>query len=128
MFPGDRDSREQWAEARCADLKAGRMAGLLATLRAHAGSCEAAAQCVGYIETNRERMRYDEFRAQGLQIGSGVVEGACKTVVGGRLKQGGMRWSKDGADAVMALRSCILSGRYEDFWEWRSEGRTAAAA
>ena len=128
LFPGDRDSREQWAEARCADLKAGRMAGLLATLRAHAGSCEAAAQCVGYIETNRERMRYDEFRAQGLQIGSGVVEGACKTVVGGRLKQGGMRWSKDGADAVMALRSCILSGRYEDFREWRSEGRTAAAA
>ena len=124
LFPGDLDSRELWAEARCADLKAGRLAGLLATLQAHAGGCEAAAKCVGYIEANRERMRYDEFRAQGLHIGSGVVEGACKTLVGGRLKQGGMRWSKDGADAVMALRSCILSGRYEDFWEWRS----AAAA
>ena len=128
LFPGDRNSREHWADARCADLKAGRLEGLLATLRAHAGSCETAAKCVGYIETNRERMRYPEFRAQGLQIGSGVVEGACKTVVGGRLKQGGMRWTKDGADAVMALRSCLLSGRYEDFWAWRSEAPIAAAA
>ncbi len=73
-------------------------------------------------------MRYHEFRAQGLHIGSGVVEGACKTVVGIRLKQGGMRWTKDGADTVMALRSCILSGRYENFWEWRSEARSATAA
>ena len=128
LFPGDRGNREHWAEARCAELKAGRLEGLLATLRAHAGSCEAAAKCIGYMETNRERMRYHEFRAQGLHIGSGVVEGACKTVVGGRLKQGGMRWTKDGADAVMALRSCILSGRYEDFWEWRSETQSAAAA
>ena len=128
LFPGDRGNREHWAEARCAELKAGRLEGLLATLRAHAGSCEAAAKCIGYMETNRERMRYHEFRAQGLHIGSGVVEGACKTVVGGRLKQGGMRWTKDGADAVMALRSCILSGRYEEFWEWRSETQSAAAA
>ena len=128
LFPGDRDSREHWADARCAELQAGPLEGLLATLRAHAGSCEAAAKCVGYIETNRERMRYPEFRAQGLHIGSGVVEGACKSVVGGRLKQGGMRWTKDGADAVMALRSCILSGRYEDFWEWRSKAPSKAAA
>ena len=128
LFPGDRDSREHWADARCAELQAGRLEGLLATVRAHAGSCEAAAKCVGYIETNRERMRYPEFRAQGLHIGSGVVEGACKSVVGGRLKQGGMRWTKDAADAVMALRSCILSGRYEDFWEWRSEAPSQAAA
>ena len=72
-------------------------------------------------------MRYPDFRAQGLQIGSRVVEGGCKNVVGGRLKQSGMRWTKDGVDAILALRCCVLSGRYEDFWQWRSDPAPAAA-
>ena len=84
-------------------------------------------KCAAYIERNRDRMRYPDFRAQGLQIGSGVVEGGCKNVVGGRLKQSGMRWTKDGADAILALRCCVLSGRYEDFWQWRSDPAPAAA-
>ena len=93
LFPADRDSAQAWADARCEELKAGALDGVLATLRAHAGHCEEAAKAVQYIATNRERMRYAEFRAQGLQIGSGVVEGGCKTVVG-RLKQSGMHWTK----------------------------------
>ena len=128
LFPGDRASVEHWAEARCAALGSGAMERLRATLRAHAGSRAAAAKCAGYIKGNRERMRYREYRAKGLQIGSGVVEGACKNVVGARLKQGGMHWTKDGADAFPALRACILSGRYEDFWEWCAGARLAAAA
>ena len=49
-------------------------------------------------------------------------------MVGARLKQSGMRWTEDGADAVPALRACILSGCYEDFREWRVENLLAAAA
>ena len=127
LFPADRDSAQAWADARCEELKAGALDGVLATLRAHAGHCEEAAKAVQYIATNRERMRYAEFRAQGLQIGSGVVEGGCKTVVG-RLKQSGMHWTKDGAEGILALRACILGGRYEDFWAWRTESRVKAAA
>ena len=44
----------------------------------------------------------------------GAVEGACKTLVGSRLKRGGMHWSVNGADAIRALRSC--SNRLDDFW------------
>ncbi len=124
---GGKAQIKAWAEARCADLEAGRLDGLLATLRAHAAGCELPGKCADYIERNRDRMRYPDFRAQGLQIGSGVVEGGCKNVVGGRLKQSGMRWTKDGADAILALRCCVLSGRYEDFWEWRSDPAPAAA-
>ena len=116
---GDQAQVKAWAEARCADLEAGRLNGLLATLRAHTGSCEVAGQCADYIERNRDRMRYDKFRAQGLQIGSGVVEAGCTSVIGTRLKRAGMRWTKDGANAIIALRCCKLSGRYEDFWEFR---------
>lgn len=127
LFPNDRDSVEAWAEARCEELKAGALDGVLATLRAHAGHCQPAAKAVQYIATNRARMRYAEFRAQGLQIGSGVVEAGCKTVVG-RLKQSGMYWTKDGAEDILTLRACILGGRYEDFWAWRTESRLQAAA
>lgn len=65
--------------------------------------------------------------AQGLQIGSGVVEGSCKTVVG-RLKQSGMRWTKDGAEGILVLRACILVGRCDDLWARRTQSRVKAAA
>ncbi len=61
---------------------------------------------IDYFQTNAERMRYAEFRRQGLFVGSGVVEAGCKTIIGLRLKQPGMRWTVRGA-----LRCCQLSGR-----------------
>ena len=103
------------------ELREGRLDTLLATLKAHAGQRTKAAECEAYIETIRERMRYADFLAQGLQIGSGIVEAGCKTVVAVRLKQASMYWIKDGAEG-------ILGGRYEDFWVWRSESQHAAAA
>ncbi|MDE0102856.1 MAG: ISKra4 family transposase, partial [Bryobacterales bacterium] len=128
LLRDDREAAETWAEARCSELREGHLNSVLATLKAHAGHCKMAAECEAYIETNRDRMRYADFRAQGLQIGSGVVEAGCKSVAGARLKQSGMRWTKDGAQGILALRACILGGRYEDFWAWRSESRQAAAA
>jgi hypothetical protein len=80
-------------------------------------------KAIDYFQTNKERMRYAEFRRQGLLAGSGVVEAACKTVIGLRLKQSGMRWSVAGASAIIALRCCQLSGRWEEFWESRAAGR-----
>ena len=56
-----------------------------------------------------------------MQIGSDVVEGGWKSLFGRRLNQSSMRWTKDGADAILALRCCVLSGHYEDFWESRSD-------
>jgi hypothetical protein len=74
---------------------------------------------INYFETNKERMRYAQFRRQGFFVGSGVVEAACGTVIGKRLKQSGMEWSLAGANAIIALRCLILSGRMEEFWESR---------
>ena len=72
-------------------------------------------------------MRYPEFRAQGLCVSSGVVEAGCKVAIGTRLKRAGMRWTVSGADAIIALRCCQLSGRFEDFWERRSAAAGADA-
>ena len=60
-------------------------------------------------------MKYDYFRSLGLCVGSGVVEASCRVVIGQRLKQSGMFWSLNGANAIVALRSSLLSGRFDDF-------------
>ena len=60
-----------------------------------------------------------QFRARGLCVWSGVVEAGCKQI-GARFKRAGMRWTVPGANAIIALRCCILSGRFEDFWERRT--------
>ena len=74
---------------------------------------------INYLEENQERMRYADYREQGLFVGSGVVEAGCKTVIGKRLKQSGMEWTVKGANAVISLRCTFLSGRVEDYWESR---------
>ena len=61
-------------------------------------------------------MRYAQFRAQGYSIGSGTVESAGKRVIGARLKQAGMRWSKAGAQAGLNLRTHLLNGRGDAIW------------
>ena len=75
---------------------------------------------IHYLEKNAEYMRYAEFRAQGLFVGSGVVEAGCKTLIGQRLKQSGMEWSVRGANAIISLRCILTSGRFEDYWESRA--------
>ena len=72
-----------------------------------------------YFERNAERMRYPKFRKQNLFVGSGVIEAGCKTVMGSRLKRSGMFWTVRGANAVIALRCCRHSHRFDDYWEHR---------
>ena len=89
----------------------------------HAAANDEARKCLDYVTRNQSRMRYPEFRAQGLCVSSGVVEAGCKVAIGTRLKRAGMHWTVAGADAIIALRCCKLSGRFEDFWERRSARR-----
>ena len=75
---------------------------------------------IHYLQENKDRMRYSNFRKQGFFVGSGVIEAGCKNVIGARLKQSGMEWSVKGANAIIALRCVLQSGRFEDFWESRA--------
>ena len=71
---------------------------------------------VNYMFNNRRRMQYQHFRQAGYPLGSGTVEAACKLVMQARMKQAGMRWSRDGAQAMLALRSVLLSERWDELW------------
>ncbi len=120
------DLAEQWARERHDELDAGDIEAVLRALRAHSPKDDEARKCVDYVDGNRARMRYAEFRAAGLCTSTGVVEAGCKTAIGTRCKRAGMHWTVAGADAIIALRCCKLSGRFEEFWERRAQRRAAA--
>lgn len=114
------DLGKKWGAQRHDQLDAGKTDDILKALAVHERFNEEARKCVGYIETNRSRMRYPEFHALGLCTSTGVLEAGCGVAIGVRLKRSGMLWTVRGANAIIALRCCILSRRFEDFWERRS--------
>jgi len=115
------DLGRQWSRQRHDDLDAGKISAIFGALAGHAASNEEARRCGEYFRRNRRRMRYPKFHAAGLCTSTGVVEAGCKVAVGTRCKRAGMHWTVAGADAIIALRCCKLSGRFEDFWERRSD-------
>jgi hypothetical protein len=122
--PGQDGAAETWRQSWCTRLKAEGGGPVLAALRAldlrgrPAAARAGYREVVQYFENHVHRMDYPTYVAKGWQIGSGPVESACKTVVGQRLKGGGMRWGEEGANAVCNLRALFRSepGQWEAFW------------
>jgi len=117
---GSRKTR-QWSGQREGWLWEGNTGKLLADLSrqiktGRGAKRKALAGLLRYVKENEGAMRYEVFRAKGYDIGSGVVEGACKHVVGKRLKQSGMIWSRRGSEAVLALRLTWLNHDWERLW------------
>ncbi len=75
--------------------------------------------CSRYYRNNIEGMRCNQYRDQGMQIGSGVVESGCKRY-GLRLKRPGTRWSETGTNAMLALKSYVINLRLPDFLDWHA--------
>jgi hypothetical protein len=125
LFPQEEEGAKAQAERWCRLLKEEGGATTLAVLenaewpaRKSAALKEQLETTSRYFESNLHRMDYPEYLAEGWQIGSGVVESACKTVVGQRLKGAGMRWSVAGAHALCHVRALYRSekGQWDAFW------------
>lgn len=107
------DFSNQWAQ-RCLDqLWQGKLDPLLAHLQRHHHR-QAVKEAISYFQNNRSRMNYPLYRRMGLQIGSGTIESGCKHVIAHRLRQAGMRWTEDGAQAVAKLRARLKSDRWNE--------------
>lgn len=74
------------------------------------------ATVLAYFRKNKNRMRYAQWKREGLMIGSGVVEAACKTLVAQRLKLSGMRWGHHGAQSILTMRGWDQSDRFDQAW------------
>jgi hypothetical protein len=72
-----------------------------------------------YLEKNSARMRYGQYLAKGYPIASGVIEGACRHYVKDRMERAGMHWTKEGAQAMLDVRSEYLNGDWKAFQEYR---------
>ena len=124
LYPNQELEQKRWLAIHQDELlDEGKIEDLVAALRAIESSnpelLEKIRTEADYFEKNTERMRYPEFRAQHLFVGSGVIEAGCKTIIGSRCKQSGMFWTVRGANSILALRCCHFNGRFEDYWAER---------
>ena len=120
---GERKAGMGWIRKQ---LDAGRVKRVVAALKRCRDRSEAVVACIRTYKANRDRMRYDLYRTCGLPVGSGIVESACKRIVGNRRKKSGCRWSKAGANAVLAVKCCFENMRWPDFLDWRACRAVAA--
>jgi hypothetical protein len=130
LYEEDEKKRKRWVGRRIKELDRGDVSRLLKAFDGVQVPNQKAGEVLRkkreYFNKNRDRMRYGRFKAEKLFLGSGVIEAGCKSVIGHRLKQSGMRWSVRGANAVIALRRCRASGGWEDFWAERATQRGVA--
>jgi hypothetical protein len=128
VYPSDEAKQKRWVMRQQSQLDDGEIEKLARYLRGLETTDPQLADKLrieaDYFERNALRMRYPQFRRQKLFVGSGVIEAACRTVIGTRLKQSGMFWTIRGANAIIALRCNRLSRKFEDYWASRS--KTAA--
>lgn len=114
---------EAWFELWRSRLRQGEVDAVIAELdqRAKAAKDEKRRDALrvrgNYFAQHRERMRYPEFEALDLPIGSGAIEGTCKNLVKGRMDGVGMRWGvEEGIEMMAALRVRMFNERWEDLW------------
>lgn len=69
-----------------------------------------------YFRDHQARMQYHRYRREGWPIGSGEVEGACKSLIKQRTDLSGQRWSPDGALNVLWVRALVKDGLHDRYW------------
>ena len=126
------DEAKRFVEERLRDLLQGRVRYVIAGLRRRLGGGklkgskrEVVKSAVEYLSNNRGHMRYDEYLRAGYPIGSGVAEGACRHLVKDRMEQTGMRWTVDGAQAMLHARALYLNDQWGEFLAYRIEQEQA---
>ena len=124
ILPAGAERGRRFAEVR-ADTGAGRAGKVVRELEPFSARYGEVAACCRYFRGNMERMRYDEYRARGMQVGSGVVESGCRAF-GPPLKRPGTRWSKRGANAMLALMGCVMNLRLPGPLDWKANQALAA--
>jgi hypothetical protein len=107
-----------WAQDKLRSLKAGEIEQVIAAMKRlkleKQEAQEVRREAVRYLQRHRAGMAYDEYKSEGLPIGSGAIEGSCKHLVTARCKQAGMRWTEKGVDAILALRCWVLNDRLDE--------------
>jgi hypothetical protein len=114
---------EKWVLARVLRVLQGKASSVAAGIRRAAtlrglngAKRKTADRCADYLLNNASCLHYDEYLGDGLPIATGVIEGACRYLIGDRMDITGARWGLDGAEAILRLRSLRSSGDFDQYW------------
>ena len=123
FYPEGSSEAEGWVTERLLWLLCGDAGQVIASVRRTAtcrGLTAAARKpadtCADYIERYKAYTQYDAYLKAGLPIATGVIEGACRHVIRDRMEITGARWSLEGAEAILRLRSLRASGDLDAYW------------
>jgi hypothetical protein len=125
LHPAAGPAAEDWVAVKALAVLAGDSARAAAEITAQADAAGlAGAQrtgadaCVRYLTSKDQYLRYDQALAAGWPIATGVIEGACRHLIGDRLDITGARWGLQGAEAILTLRAVISNGDFDDYWRY----------
>jgi hypothetical protein len=127
LFGEKNPKRQEWVHAQTLALLQGRVGRVIGALRhtlskrGHtfkAHQKKSITNVITYFDNHRDMMRYDVFLEKGYPIGTGVIEGACGSLVKARMDGSGKRWTKQGAQAVLDLRAVQQNGDWNSFWKF----------
>jgi hypothetical protein len=128
FHPEDSEDLEAWVTVRLLATLRGRASYVAAGMRRSATrqglapeAREGVDGCANYLLKYAPYLRYDRYLAEGVPIGTGVIEGACRHLVKDRMDRTGARWSLAGAEAVLRLRALRSSGDFAAYWRFHEE-------
>ena len=126
LFGDGTPAARRWAEQRRSELiQSGGptfIAGLDQRIRDAASPDHATAltRLRNYLHDNAESLWYRQRLAEGKTIGSGMIEGGCKTIIAHRLKRNNARWQPRRAERIANLRCLQYNGCWDAFWNQRA--------
>jgi hypothetical protein len=125
---GDDPELAQWVQLRARRLLEGQASQVAAGIR-RSGTAkrlkgkarEKVDACADYLLNHKAYLRYHEYLRAGFPIATGVIEGACRSLVRDRMDITGARWGLPGAEAILKLRSLRQSGDFDDYWAFHMD-------
>lgn len=118
LYPDDEKEKVKWAETVLTNIKQGRINDVITNLPViehfNKDSDQNIPNLKGYLQNNKNRVNYKEYKKRGFCIGSGAVESGNKKVIQQRLKQSGMHWSHSGGQNIASLRVKYCSNKWDE--------------
>jgi hypothetical protein len=129
LFGEAAQAGKHWVQRKLTEMLRGRVGYVIGGLRQiltkqrlRKSVRETLAKVITFFHNHRRWMQYDMYLAAGVPVGTGVVESACGSVVKHRMEGEGKRWSLEGAEAILTLRSLKKSHDHDlrDYWRFRA--------
>lgn len=118
--------RTVWVRKKLVEILDNKIGYVIGTLRQHINKRKSLSnsktkilkKVIRYFENHKHMMCYKKYLEQGFPIATGVIEGACGSLVKNRMDCAGMKWTKEGANAVLGMRGIKQNGYWEEYWDY----------